>query len=80
MSVKPTLQQYVADLAENDLWSIVDSYEKFEADGFIAAAPIRVHAEAYMRLLGVNAHVTTWMRELAFGCYRRLALAGRRGR
>jgi hypothetical protein len=74
--VKSTLRAYAQLLSEQDLWSIVDSYDRFEAEGFIGDEPCRRHAEAYCGAIGTNHHITMWMQLLAFECYRRIARSG----
>lgn len=67
------VQEYVAGLDEYIIHGIITSYEKFEKDGFIGEEPIRQHAELMIiQITGQanNDHITMWMHQLAFECYR----------
>lgn len=65
------LQQYVNILSHDERHSIINSFEQFEKTGSIGDAPIRVHTGAFLFNLGTgNSHITMWMQQMAFECYR----------
>lgn len=71
MSQSP-VTQYVDALSSDDRHAVIASYEQFERDGHIGDEPIRIHARQLMVHLGItdDYHVTLWMQQLAFECYR----------
>jgi hypothetical protein len=70
------LQGYVANLTDDEKVKIIRSYEQFELDGFIGDAPIRSHTTAVLDKMGISKdHITMWMQQLAFECYRHFANA-----
>lgn len=63
--------KYVEALDDDVRHAIIKSYEQFEADGFIGEEPIREHARHIVQHLGASdSHITMWMQQLAFECYR----------
>lgn len=54
---------------------ILSQWDDFERDGSIGECDLRHAAREMIELVGIsNASVTTFMRDVAFECYRRLAL------
>lgn len=66
------LTKYVNLLSHEERHAIVQSYEKFEQDGFIGDEPIRTYAEAFCTSIGIKngSNITLWMDQLAKECFR----------
>lgn len=66
------LREFAAQLTDEERHSILISYEKFERDGQIGDEPVRTYARKFMDtyLPGAGVGIVTFMRDLAFECYR----------
>jgi hypothetical protein len=65
------LRSFVQNLSDDELISILKSYDKFETDGFIGDEPIRTYAKKFLEDKQIDdSHIVTWMTMLAMECYR----------
>jgi hypothetical protein len=73
--MKNSMMRYVEQLSDAEKLLIIQSYERFEQDGFIGDEPIRLHARAYGEETGMGPWVgiAVSMEKLAFECFRYFA-------
>lgn len=74
--MKNSMMQYVERLSDAEKLLIIQSYERFEQDGFIGDEPIRFHARSYLEefgQLGAGIGIAISMEKLAFECFRHFA-------
>lgn len=74
--MKNSMMQYVEQLSDAEKLLIIQSYERFEQDGFIGDEPVRFHAVSYLEqfgLFGAGIGITLSMEKLTFECYRYFA-------
>ncbi len=66
------LREFAAQLTDEERYSILLSYEKFELDGFIGDEPVRTYARKFINLHapGAGISIVPVMRDLTFECYR----------
>jgi hypothetical protein len=72
--MKTVLQQYLDLVDDDEKMRIIKGHEEFERTGAIGDEPIRQHANAFMKSIGLQDNVVMWMRELTFECYRYFAM------
>lgn len=64
------LQKYVDRLPDDEKRLIINDWEYFSEYGSIGDKPLRIHAENVMKEVKCDTHITMWMHQLAFECYR----------
>jgi hypothetical protein len=76
------IREYVENLSDDEKELIMQGYSKLEEEGVIGDEPIRLHAQDFMRSVGVegDAYVVYWMEKLDHECCRYFAGQYFRGR
>lgn len=67
------VREYVENLPDEEKELIMLGYDKLEKEGAIGEEPIRLHAEALVKSLGMDretAHIVMWMEKLDHECCR----------
>src|SRR5579859_1022585 len=69
------IEEYVEKLDDDEKIKIINGYEVLSSTCVIGDEPIRTHAEALMKeeLSFSASHVSMWMSQVAFECYRYFA-------
>lgn len=67
------LQELVKGLTFNQMFQIIEDYERFLEAGSIGDCLLRTQAEVLMGELGTKEHVTFWMMDVATECYKHFA-------
>jgi hypothetical protein len=67
------IETFVKKLPDSEKRLIIDGYEKLSVTGAVGDEPIRIQAEALMKEFKTDTHVSLWMSQLAFECYRYFA-------
>jgi len=68
-----TVRALINTLSIEVLQSIIESYEKYEKQGFIGDEPIREYSEMIMTEWNLSdSYTTIIMKEVVFECYRQL--------
>lgn len=74
-AVNTTVEYLVESLSEDDRWLVVQEFDSFRDTGVIGDSLIRTLALALIFSLGADkTHVAKWMCDIAFECWKRLAL------
>lgn len=66
-------RELVKDWPTDHVRNVLHNWDAFERDGVIGSCPLRTAASEYLTMVP-TASVTTAMRDIAFECYRRLAV------
>ena len=68
-------REFVSNLGSDEIFNILESYEKFELLGMIGEEPIRTYTHKMLDFIGMNEHsqITIWMDMLAKECALNLA-------
>lgn len=69
-----TPREIVASLSQSQVSQLISDYVRFERDGYIDDCQLRLCAQRYIEGLGVRINVAMIMLDLAFECYRRVAI------
>lgn len=68
---KMNVEEFVANLTDEQRHETIRTYEQFEKEGFIGESEIRIQAERLMDAFNdSDGHTTIWMRAIGNACYK----------
>ena len=77
-TMNTAVESLVEGLSEDDRWLVVQEFDSFRDTGVIGDSLIRTLALALIFSLGADkTHVAKWMCDIAFECWKQLALEQR---